>query len=281
MAQYPGKFLNAIATAFVDEAVFRGIAVRVPGHDRLNPNLANLIQALVYALATRLGAPGRPWYMLVTVLAIGLAGGWLTGITGGIGAAFLGHSITRVAIFLTTGHVGPPEGEGDRGGGGRAAPGDPQGLAGARLGRGVAATSNAAPRVPVDPVAIAAPPVALYVHVPFCVSLCPYCDFVVYAGAAARGPRARVAPFVEALLTELDLRADAASTRRSAPGRPPLETRLPGRRDADAAAIRGHRRAAGSRPIALRARRRRRGHDRGEPRAGRARRGRGRSSQPA
>ena len=54
-----------------------------------------------------------------------------------------------------------------------------------------------------------APPVALYIHIPFCVSLCPYCDFVVYAGAAARGPKARVAAFVPALLAELDLRADA------------------------------------------------------------------------
>ena len=50
--------------------------------------------------------------MLVTALAIGLAGGWLAGITGGIGAAFLGHSITRVAIFLTTGHSGLPKAEG-------------------------------------------------------------------------------------------------------------------------------------------------------------------------
>lgn len=106
---YPGAVLNAVATAFVDEAVFRGIVfgfLIVIGTD---PNLSNLAQALLYGLATRLGAPGRPWYMLVIVLAIGLAGGWLTGVTGGIGAAFLGHAITRLAIFLTTGHAGLPK----------------------------------------------------------------------------------------------------------------------------------------------------------------------------
>jgi hypothetical protein len=109
VASYPVKFVNAIATAFLDEAVFRGIVFGLLISTTMNPNLANLVQALLYALATRLGAPGRPWYMLVSVLAIGLAGGWLTGITGGIGAAFLGHAITRIAIFLTTGHAGIPK----------------------------------------------------------------------------------------------------------------------------------------------------------------------------
>ncbi len=67
------------------------------------------------------------------------------------------------------------------------------------------------------------PPVALYVHIPFCVSLCPYCDFVVLAGAAARGPRARVDDFLHALHLELELRADALDEGFGA-GRPPLET---------------------------------------------------------
>ena len=49
----------------------------------------------------------------------------------------------------------------------------------------------------------------------------------MYAGAAARGPRARVDAFVAALLTELRLRADAADAAFGPPGsatRAPLET---------------------------------------------------------
>jgi len=65
------------------------------------------------------------------------------------------------------------------------------------------------------------PPVALYVHIPFCVSICPYCDFVVYAGAATRGPAARMSAFLEALETEIDLRADALDVRYPG-GRAPL-----------------------------------------------------------
>ncbi|HEY8135070.1 MAG TPA: radical SAM family heme chaperone HemW [Candidatus Limnocylindrales bacterium] len=50
-------------------------------------------------------------------------------------------------------------------------------------------------------------PVALYVHFPFCVSICPYCDFVVYGGKDARGPSNRIAYLVDALEVEIGLRA--------------------------------------------------------------------------
>jgi oxygen-independent coproporphyrinogen III oxidase len=70
-------------------------------------------------------------------------------------------------------------------------------------------------------------PVALYVHFPFCISLCPYCDFVVYAGAEARGPRSRVDALLAALETEIGLRADAVDGEFGPPGgeaRPPLDS---------------------------------------------------------
>ena len=65
-----------------------------------------------------------------------------------------------------------------------------------------------------------AAPVALYIHVPFCRSLCPYCDFVVVAGAAASGPRSRVARFRRAAAAELGLVADALDAAFGEPGAP-------------------------------------------------------------
>ena len=67
-----------------------------------------LAETAIYALATRLGAPGRNRSMFILALVIGAIGGWATLATGGIAAAILGHGITRVAIFLMTGHAGQP-----------------------------------------------------------------------------------------------------------------------------------------------------------------------------
>jgi hypothetical protein len=103
---YPGALLNSTATAFIDEATFRGAIFGMLLGLGLEANLANTIQTLLYVLTTRLGAPGRDRYLLVLTLAIGFIGGWLTAVTGGIAAAFLGHAATRFAVFLATGHTG-------------------------------------------------------------------------------------------------------------------------------------------------------------------------------
>jgi len=103
---YPVGILNSFLTAFVDEAAFRGILLGLLLFYNWPADLAIAFQALLYALATRLGGAGRPRGLLLLSLAIGLAGGWLTVATGGIGAALLGHTLTRFAIFVVTGHAG-------------------------------------------------------------------------------------------------------------------------------------------------------------------------------
>jgi hypothetical protein len=106
VASYPNALINSIATAFIDEATYRGAVYGLLLAIGINPTTANIMQALLYALSTRLGAEGRDRYMLVLALTIGLAGGWLTSATGGVAAAFLGHAITRFSVFLCTGHAG-------------------------------------------------------------------------------------------------------------------------------------------------------------------------------
>ena len=91
-----------------------------------------------------------------------------------------------------------------------------------RAGSSIGASPTRPSTVPVE-YPVTGPPVALYIHVPFCVSLCPYCDFVVFAGAAARGPGARTHTFLAALRTELELRADLLD-KTYGTARPPLET---------------------------------------------------------
>jgi Type II CAAX prenyl endopeptidase Rce1-like len=105
-SSYPDALLNSVLTAFIDEATFRGLLLGLLVGTGLEPWVAVVIQTIVYALATRTGAPGRVPYMLGLSIAIGLLGGWLTLATGGIGAAFIGHAITRFSVFLATGHAG-------------------------------------------------------------------------------------------------------------------------------------------------------------------------------
>lgn len=112
IAAYPGALVNQVLTAFIDETVFRGAVLGYFLWAGADANLAILGSAVTYVLATRLGAPGRDPYMFGLAVVIGLVGAWATLLTGGIGASFLGHAITRVAVFLTTGHAGQPPARG-------------------------------------------------------------------------------------------------------------------------------------------------------------------------
>lgn len=57
--------------------------------------------------------------------------------------------------------------------------------------------------------AMNAPPLTLYVHLPWCPSKCPYCDFNSYGAKAALPERA----YVDALLRDLDAELEAAPDR--------------------------------------------------------------------
>ena len=103
---YPVGLLNSIVTAVIDEAAFRGILLGLLLLSNWPPVYAVAFQAVAYALATRLGGVGRPRSLLVVWLIAGLFNGWLTYMTGGIGAAVLAHALTRFAIFAATGHAG-------------------------------------------------------------------------------------------------------------------------------------------------------------------------------
>ncbi len=108
VSSYPVALLNALGTAFVDEVTFRGAILGFLVLIGLYGWVAIAIETLIYGLATRLGAPGRNRSIFILALVLGVATGWATIVTGGIGAAFIGHTISRFAMFLTTGHTGQP-----------------------------------------------------------------------------------------------------------------------------------------------------------------------------
>ena len=242
----------------------------------VDPTLANLIQALLYTLTTRLGAPGRDRYLLVLTLGIGLIGGWLTVATGGIAAAFLGHADHPLRGLPVHRPHRPDQAARPRGRGDREAPPAARRLAGHRLAgvapRGIgdvgAAVARAAGRAlrPRPVLRLALPVLRLRGRAP----------------APRRAARGRgSAAFVEALARELDLRADAldAAFGPDAAAARDASTSAAGRRRSCRPTTSPRLLDAG--PRALRPRRRRRGHARGEPGPGRARRPGGAPRAPA
>lgn len=103
---YPGAGLNSVGTAIVDEAMFRGAVLGTLVGIGLSGDVAILVATLVYVLATRMAAPGRDPYTVLLALGLGLACGWATLATGGLGAAIIGHVVTSFAVFVFTGHAG-------------------------------------------------------------------------------------------------------------------------------------------------------------------------------
>jgi membrane protease YdiL (CAAX protease family) len=103
---YPSAAVNAIATAVIDEAAFRGVLLGTLIIIGVEDWWAILIATLIYVLTTRLGAPGRNPYGLLLAGGMGVACGWATLASGGIGAAIVGHAVTSFGVFVCTGHAG-------------------------------------------------------------------------------------------------------------------------------------------------------------------------------
>jgi membrane protease YdiL (CAAX protease family) len=105
--RYPAAVINSVGTAVLDEAIFRGILLGLTLAANWPVDLAVAFQAVLYGLSTRLGSRGQPPGRLLLALVVGVLAGWVTVQTGGIGAAVIGHAMTRLAFFVASGRVGP------------------------------------------------------------------------------------------------------------------------------------------------------------------------------
>ena len=203
--RYPGGVLSSIGTAYFDEFLFRGVILGLLLGLGVADWVGVVAAAILYAGTVRASSAGRGLLDTAVALIIGLASGLVVLLTAGIAGAIVGHAITRFALLPGARSPDPHRAARGRYPTGRSStssrrpPGRP-----ART-RMTAVEDSVRSDPPEDAWAPAAPE-GLYVHVPFCVSVCPYCDFVVYGGADARGPRNRVAALVEALHRELELR---------------------------------------------------------------------------
>ena len=103
---YPAATLNVVGTAIVDEVTFRGALLGTLVALGLPDGGAILLATVAYVLATRMAAPGRHPYAVLLSFGMGLACGWATLATGGLGAAIIGHVVTSFAVFVFTGHAG-------------------------------------------------------------------------------------------------------------------------------------------------------------------------------
>lgn len=100
-SRYPGGIVSSVGTGFFDEFLFRGVLLGLLLSLDLPDWAAVVAAAVIYAGAVRAISGNRGILMVLVALAIGLVGGVLVLTTLGIAAAFVGHSITRFAFFLT------------------------------------------------------------------------------------------------------------------------------------------------------------------------------------
>ncbi len=105
-ARYPGGVLDSVGTAFFDEFLFRGVLLGLLLPLGLPDWLAVVSRPSSTPSPFAPGPVAAGILMLGVWLAIGLVGGVLVLMTAGIAAAFVGHAITRFALFMT---MGPPE----------------------------------------------------------------------------------------------------------------------------------------------------------------------------